>query len=126
MDINNVASTLQREINSETNPGSFPSWIKQKHPDLAQKLTEDAGSRAMSDSLEPTWVESHERTNKDGGVSIVKGYWKQPKPMTAMDLALLEADEENGGGAGLYLEAELEEYMNALASGAISLGQIRQ
>ena len=93
---------------------------------LAQKLTEDAGSRAMSDSLEPTWVESHERTNKDGGVSIVKGYWKQPKPMTAMDLALLEADEENGGGAGLYLEAELEEYMNALASGAISLGQIRQ
>lgn len=123
--MNVIATTLQREINSETNPASFPNWMEQKYPELVKKLAEDEGYEAMVDSLEPRWVESHERENKDGGVSIVKGYWKQPKPMTAMDLALLEADEENGEGTGLNLEAELEEYMNALASGAISLGQMQ-
>jgi hypothetical protein len=125
MNMNVIATTLQREINSETNPASFPNWMEQKYPELVKKLAEDEGYEAMVDSLEPRWVESHERENKDGGVSIVKGYWKQPKPMTAMDLALLEADEENGEGTGLNLEAELEEYMNALASGAISLGQMQ-
>jgi len=118
-----IAITLQREINSETNPGSFPNWIEQKYPGFK---TKDVGYEAMVDSLEPSWVEPHERRNKDGGVSIVKGYWKQPKPLTAMDFAVLSDNEETGGGTGLNLEAELEEYLNALASGLISLGQIRQ
>jgi len=122
MNMGDIARKLEREINSDTNPNSFPNWVEGRHPGVKDK---DAVADALNKSLEPIWVDSHERINKDGGVTLVKGYWKQPKSLMALDVAKLEVRDENGEATGLNIEAELEEYMNALASGAISLGQIR-
>jgi len=130
MNLNSITNDIQREINL-----SFMNFLKRKYPDrewdivsftgeITVDANKDEGYEAMVDSLEPQWVESHERQNKEGGVSIVKGYWKQPKPLTAMDMAVIEVNSENGGNTGLNIEAELEAFVDAMTSGTISLGNI--
>ena len=130
MNMNAIASTLQFEINR-----AFMRFLERKYPDREFSMSgftddimvdvgQDEDYEAMAASSEPTWIKPHERTNKEGGVSIVKGYWKQPKGITAMDIAVREVNAENGGNTGLNMEAELEAFIDALSSGTITLGQM--
>ena len=129
--MNAIASTLQLHINQV-----FVFFLQRKYPDRTFAISgfpseitvdeeKDEAYEAMAASLAPTWVEPHPRTNSNTGeVTLVKGYWKQPKNLTAMDMAVIEVNAENGGNTGLDMEAELEAFIDALSSGTITLGQM--
>ena len=129
--MDSIASTLQLHINQ-----AFMFFLQRKYPDRTFAISgfpseitvdeeKDEAYEAMAASLAPTWVEPHPRTNSNTGeVTLVKGYWKQPKNLTAMDMAVIEVNAENGGNTGLNLEAELEAFIDALSSGIISLANM--
>ena len=130
MTMDAIIPAVTRELNT-----LFEEFLARRHPDrvfskvgFTNEIEVDAGKDvqydSMVDSLQPQWVEPHERENKNGEVRLVKGYWKQPKELTAMDVAVAEANQENGGGVGLDIEAELEAFVDALSSGTITLGQM--
>jgi len=129
MNMDNIASTIQLHINK-----AFMFFLQRKYPDrtftesgyggLEVDGDEDVVYNAMVESMEPQWVEPHERRNKEGGVSIVKGYWKQPKSLMALDVANLEVRDAEGKASGLNIEAELEEFIDGLLSGTISLANM--
>jgi hypothetical protein len=131
MNMNAIASTLQLHINT-----AFMNFLKRKYPDREFSMGtfttdvmvdegQDESYEAMAASLEPQTVAGHERINpKTGEVKWIEEYTKQPKSLTAMDIAVSEVNAENGGNTGLDMEAELEAFIDALTSQTITLGQM--
>ena len=129
--MNAIASTLQFEINR-----AFMKFLERKYPDrefsmegFSDEIVVDAGLNenyeTMAASLEPQTVAGHYRENPiTGEVKWIEEYIKQPKGITAMDIAVNEVNAENGGSTGLNMEAELEAFIDALTSGTITLGQM--
>ena len=52
------------------------------------------------------------------------GYFKEPKPLDSLDVAQLEVKDAEGKASGLNIEAELEEFIDGLLSGTISLANM--
>ena len=129
MNMDNIASTVQLHINK-----AFMFFLQRKYPDrtftesgyggLVVDGEEDVVYNAMVKSMEPQWVEAHERTNRNGEVKLVDGYFKEPKPLNSLDVARLEVKDEEGKASGLNVEADLEEFIDGLLSGTISLANM--
>jgi len=129
MMVANYVSLIQREINT-----AFMNFLQRKYPDkdwtktwdgeLSVTVNEDAVYDAVVNTTQPEWVDPHWRRNKNGGQVLVKGYWKQPKQLTAIDVATIEAKAENSSNIGVDITQELEEFVQALTSNQIQLGNM--
>ena len=127
--IKDYISIIQREINE-----AFMNFLQRKYSDRTFSKTwdgqivvdadRDMVYETMVESLEPTWIEPHIRINKDGGETLVKGYFKEQKEMGALDVAKLEQKDEAGQASGINIGAEFEAFIEALQSGTISLGSM--
>ena len=127
--IKDYINVIQLAINE-----AFMNFLQRKYPNRTfsktwdGQIVVDANTdmvyETMVESLEPTWVKPHTRTNKDGGETLVGGYFKEPKEMGALDVAKLEQKDEAGQASGINIEAEFEEFIEALQSGTISLGNL--
>ena len=114
--MNNYIPVISKAINE-----AFDTFVENEGLNTTDR---DRAYEALSKSYEPQYIEEHERINKDGSVTMVKGYWKQPKPITAMDIALIEA-QDDASVSGVNVEAVLARFVEALTSGQIQLGNLK-